>query len=135
MLIVRATRKLLGLVGPTDLTTDDHDTTRLGPWHATVLPWRPRVALLVSESTLLPVLTGLTPAAGWSARIAAEVATVLAAHGAPAGFVADEVLHMGDHRLGPTSQLRDVVRVTGEDRGAAGERDSDDGSDATVAPE
>ena len=70
VLIVRATRKLLDLVGPPDLSADDHDTTQLGPWYATRLPWRPRVALLASESTLLPALMPLTPARSWSSRLA-----------------------------------------------------------------
>ncbi len=113
MLIIRATRKLLDLVGPPDLSADDHDTTRLGPWYATVLPWRPRVALLVSEPTLLPVLTRLAPAAGWPSRITAQVATVLAAHGVPPAFIEAEAQHMRDRRLGPTAN-RSVVGVMNE---------------------
>jgi hypothetical protein len=113
VLIVRATRKLLDLVGPADLSADEHDTTRLGPWYATDLKWRPRVAMLVSESTLLPVVMPLTPAASWSARIAAQVATALAAHGAPTAFIEAELQHMRDRSLGPTASRR-LVGVMNE---------------------
>jgi hypothetical protein len=34
----------------------------LGSWYATVLLWKPQVALLVNEKTLLPVLMPLAPA-------------------------------------------------------------------------
>lgn len=113
MLVVRATRRLLDLVGPPEVTADVHDTTRLGPWYATVLPWRPRVALLVSDSTLLPVLTRLAPAAGWPGRIAAEVAAVLAAHGVPTSFVEAEGHQMGDCRLSRSvvGVMNDFVRL------------------------
>lgn len=47
MLIVRATKKLLRLIGPGTAPEDDSGITLLGPWYATVLYWRPRVALLV----------------------------------------------------------------------------------------
>jgi hypothetical protein len=113
VLIVRTTRKLLDLVGPPDLSADDHDSTRLGPWYATRLPWRHRVALLVSESTLLPVLMPLTPARSWSSRIADHVATVLAAHRVPTAFVEAELEHVADRRLGPTAS-RSVVGVMNE---------------------
>ncbi|GLY01577.1 MULTISPECIES: hypothetical protein [Actinoplanes] len=110
MLIVRATRKLLDLVGPPDIEPAYEDTTELGPWYATVLPWRPRVALLVSETTLLPILTPLTPAAGWPTRIATAVATVLDAHGVPISFIENEVRQMDDRRLATTAS-RSIVGV------------------------
>ena len=112
VLIFRATRKLLDVVGPPDLSGDDLDTTLLGPWYATRLTWRPRVALLVSESTLLPVLMPLTPAAGWSSRIAAQVAVVLAAHGVPMAVIETEVNAMNEHRLGSTASRRVVGVMT-----------------------
>lgn len=113
VMIVRATRKLLGLVGPPDLAAEDHDTTRLGPWYATTLLWRPRVALVVSESTLLPVLMPLTAAAGWPSRIAAQITTVLAAHDAPPEFIDAEGQQMHERRLGPTASRR-LVGVMNE---------------------
>jgi len=38
-------------------------TTYLGNWYVTALFWKPQVALLVNERTLLPVLMPLAPAA------------------------------------------------------------------------
>lgn len=61
MLIVRATRKLLRLAGPPTAAADEQSSTLLGTWYATVLFWKPRVVLLVNESTLLPVLMPLAP--------------------------------------------------------------------------
>jgi hypothetical protein len=113
VLIVRATKKLLDLIGPPDLSAGEHDTTRLGPWYATVLPWRPKVALLVSEPTLLPVLTRLAPAVGWPSRIAGQITMVLAAHGAPPAFIDTEAQRMHDRRLGPTAN-RSVLGVLNE---------------------
>lgn len=109
MLIIRATRKLLGIGGPAGLA-DEQDTTWLGPWYATVLPWRRRAALLVSEATLLPVLTRLAPAAGWRCRVPGQIAAVLAAHGTPTAFIQAETDQMREHRLGPTAS-RSVVGV------------------------
>ena len=63
MFTVRATKKLLHRIGPPTLREGDHSTTLLGKWYATALPWRPQVVLLVNESTLLPVLMPLAPAA------------------------------------------------------------------------
>jgi hypothetical protein len=71
------------------------------------------VALLVSESTLLPVLIPLTRAAGWPARIAAQITAVLAAHGAPPAFIDAEGQQMHERRLGPTAS-RSLVGVMNE---------------------
>jgi hypothetical protein len=111
--IVRATRKLLDVVGPPNVSARDQDATVLGEWYATRLPWRTRVALLVSESTLLPVLMPLTPAASWLSRIAPHVATVLAGHAAPPAFIDAEVQAMQDPRVGPTASRR-IVGVMNE---------------------
>jgi predicted nucleic acid-binding protein len=52
----------------------------LGDWYAAALAWRPQVALLVNETTLLPVLMPLGPAATMTARIVDEIGVVLSAH-------------------------------------------------------
>jgi hypothetical protein len=62
----------------------------LGPWYATALFWRPQVALLVNESTLLPVLMPLAPAATLPARAGGHIAEVLALHDVSRQLVADE---------------------------------------------
>ncbi|TCO46433.1 DUF6933 domain-containing protein [Actinocrispum wychmicini] len=110
MLIVRATKKLLRLTGPSTARDDDRGTTLLGPWYATVLFWRPRVALLVNESTLLPVLVPLAPASTLTSRIAEQVTTVLTAHHAPAAIINQERQHMQACQLGATTN-RSVVGV------------------------
>jgi len=48
-----------------------------------VLFWKPQVALLVNETTLLPVLTKFAPAATLLDRVPTVVAVHLHAHGVP----------------------------------------------------
>lgn len=108
MLTVRATRKLLAHIGPPGLRDGHRCTTQLGEWYATVLPWRPRITLLVNEATLLPVLMPLAPAATWLGRVGDQVAAVLEAHSAPAGFIAAERAQMCEYALGATAN-RSVV--------------------------
>ena len=67
MLTVRGTKKFLDRVGrPT--TDPPPSTTVLGDWYASVLFWRPQVALFVNATTFVPVLTPLAPASGAVAR-------------------------------------------------------------------
>jgi hypothetical protein len=113
VLVVRATKKLLRLTGPATASDQDRGTTLLGPWYATVLFWRPRVALLVNEVTLLPVLLPLAPAATLTSRIAEQITTVLAAHYAPTAIVDQERQHMRTCQLGATAN-RSVVGVMTE---------------------
>lgn len=113
MLIVRATKKLLQRVGRPTLQEDEGATTLLGEWYATALFWRPQVVLLVNEPTLLPVLMPLAPATTLTARIPAQVAAVLSAHGAPATIVDEELQRMRDWRLAPTAN-RSVVGIMNE---------------------
>jgi hypothetical protein len=109
VLIVRATKKLLRLAGPSTAPDHDRGTTLLGPWYATVLFWRPWVALLVNESTLLP----LAPASTLTSRVAEQVTTVLIAHHAPAAIIDQERRHMQTCQLGATTN-RSVVGVMTE---------------------
>ncbi|MBF6070021.1 DUF6933 domain-containing protein [Nocardia farcinica] len=113
MLIVRATKKLLRLAGPSIARDDDRGTTSLGPWYATVLFWRPRIVLLVNETTLLPVLLPLAPMATLSRRIAEQISTALTARQAPAAFVDQERQHMQTVQFGVTAN-RSVVGVMTE---------------------
>ncbi|MGC4850582.1 DUF6933 domain-containing protein [Micromonospora sp. DT15] len=113
MLIVRATKKLLDHTHPPRAVEGDHDTTLLGPWYATALFWRPRLALLVNERTLLPVLLPLAPARSLPARVPDEIATVLDAHQVPRAFIADELRHMQDCRFATTAN-RSVVGIMNE---------------------
>jgi hypothetical protein len=113
VLIVRATKKLLRLAGPSTARDDDRGTTLLGPWYATVLFWRPRIVLLVNEMTLLPVLLPLAPAATLTSRIGEHVSEVLTVYQAPATFVDQERQHMQTAQLGVTAN-RSVVGVMTE---------------------
>ena len=108
MLIVRATQKLLQRVGPPTLRDGEQSTTLLGEWYATVLFWKPQVALLVNETTLLPALMPLAPAATLPTRIAQQIATVLAAHGTPPAVIEDELQQMRPCRVARTAH-RSVV--------------------------
>jgi hypothetical protein len=113
VLVIRATKKLLRLMGPSIAPDNDRGTTLLGPWYATVLFWRPRVALLVNEATLLPALLPLAPASTLTGRIAEQVTTVLTAHRAPAAIIDQEWRHMQTCQLGATTN-RSVVGVMNE---------------------
>ncbi|MGH3860089.1 MAG: DUF6933 domain-containing protein [Actinokineospora sp.] len=113
MLIVRATKKLQRLTGLSTAPDDERGTTLLGPWFATVLSWRPRVALLVNESTLLPVLMPLAPASTLTSRIGEQVTRVLGAHHVPAAIIDQEWRHMQTCQLGVTTN-RSVVGVMTE---------------------
>ncbi len=111
--VVHATRKLLTRVGKPDLDVGERSTTVLGDWYATVPFWRPQVALLVNESTLLPVLMPLAPAAALTARFPPALAALLAAHRVSRRFIEPELAQMADCRLATTSN-RSVVGIMTE---------------------
>jgi hypothetical protein len=113
VLTVRATRKFLDRLGPVTPGADQSPTTLLGDWYGTAWFWRPQVALLVSEVTLLPVLMPLAPAGTLLERLGPELAAVLAAHGAPADFIDAEVRQMDPVRLARTAS-RSVVGIMNE---------------------
>ena len=110
VLVVRATKKLLDRIRTPMLQPGEESTTWLGPWYATALFWRPQVALLVNESTLLPVLMPLAPAATLPARAGGHIAEVLAVHNVPQQLVTDEVERMREYRVASTAN-RSVVGV------------------------
>jgi hypothetical protein len=113
VLIVRVTKKLLDRIGPPSLGEGEQSTTLLGQWYATAVFWKPQVALFVNESTLLPVLMPLAPAATLLARFPQQVATVLAAHGTPDTTIGEELQQMRDRRLAKTTN-RSVVGIMNE---------------------
>ena len=132
MLIVRATQKLLRLAGPPSASDQDRGTTVLGPWYATVLFWRPRVALLVNESTLLPVLLPLAPAATLTSRIPEQIAATLLIHDVPAELVDQEREHMRTCQLGKTANRSVVGVMTDFTRLAEAHHDADPALDLTA---
>jgi hypothetical protein len=113
VLIVRATKKLRDRIGPPDLRGDEQSATVLGEWYATRFGWRPDVLLLVNESTLLPVLLLLAPAATALARAADHIAAAMATHGASDAIIAAELEQMRTHRIGSTAN-RSVVGIMNE---------------------
>ena len=86
---------------PSTRPDSEQSTTLLGEWYATALLWKPQVALLVNETTLLPALMPLAPAATLSTRIApAEDATSDSARQQPH---AHELSGLLDSRFGDVS--------------------------------
>jgi hypothetical protein len=69
-------------------------------------------ALLVNESTLLPLLTPLAPASTLTSRIAEEITTVLIAHHLPAEIADLEREHMRTCQLGRTTNRSAVGVMT-----------------------
>jgi hypothetical protein len=88
-------------------------STALGDWYATVLFWKPQLAQLVNERTLLPVLLPLAPAANLPERGAPAVAQLLRMHGIGQDFVEREVAAMDEIRIAKTSN-RSVVGTMNE---------------------
>lgn len=88
-------------------------STALGDWYATALFWKPQLALLVNERTLLPVLMPLAPATTLPKRIALAVAEVLQMHGLGQDFIEREVAAMAEVRVAKTAN-RSVVGTMNE---------------------
>ncbi len=67
MFTLHCTKKLLDRIGAqVDLPVQA--STRLGNWYATALFWKPQMALMVNERTLLPVILPLAPVASLGKR-------------------------------------------------------------------
>ena len=113
MLVVRGTKKLRDRIRATPAGEGDVSTTLLGDWFATALFWRPQVALLVNERTLLPVYLPLAPAASLLDRVPDAIASVLRRHGVDDATIAAEVVAMSEVRIAPTDN-RSVVGVMNE---------------------
>jgi len=62
MYTVHCTKKLLDRVKVPAMSAAQPPTTVLGNWYATALLWKPQVALIVNERTLLPLLMPLASA-------------------------------------------------------------------------
>lgn len=123
MLVVRGTRRFLDRVGVPPVAAEQVSSTVLGDWYATVLRWRPQVALFVSETTLLPVLMPFAPARTVISRFPAVLAEVLAVRGLAAGFIHAEIDCMADVVLAPTSSrslvgtMNEFIFLAGQWRG------------------
>ena len=127
--VVHGTRKFLDRVGVPTVAPDERSTTTLGNWYATVLFWKPQVALFVNETTLLPVLVPFAPAASVVDRLRAGVEEVLGAQGTARSFIDAELAEMAEHRLAKTAN-RSVVGIVNEFSFLSeAQRDSEDAVD------
>lgn len=118
--VVHGTKKFRDRVKVQEAEHLQQSTTGLGAWYATALFWKPQVALFVNESTLLPVLMPLAPAATVLDRFPTTLAAVLRAHQVDDRFVEHEVAEMCECQLAPTSN-RSVVGVMNDFTYLAGE--------------
>jgi hypothetical protein len=112
MFHLHCTKKLLDRIKPEIVAPGQSDAT-LGNWYATVLFWKPQVALLVSERTLLPVLMPLAPVATLGRRFPGQLALALKEQGVPPEFIAQEVWRMDQVRYAKTAN-RSVVGILNE---------------------
>jgi hypothetical protein len=100
--VVHPTKKLLDRLQRTpDVTAEG--TTVLGDWYATVLFWKPQIALVVNEQTLLPVLVALAPAATLLDRFPGVLRDVLQAQEIPRRFIEAELAEMREYQVAKTS--------------------------------
>ena len=110
MFQLHCTKKLLDRIKPSAIAPDSASGILLGNWYATALFWKPQVALLVNEKTLLPVLMPLAPATDLATRFPVHLADVLAAHGVPQQFIDHELAQMNEVQYAKTSN-RSVVGI------------------------
>ena len=113
MFVIHATKKLRDRVHEEPDSTAARSTTALGAWYATVLFWKPQIALFVNETTLLPVFVPLAPAATVVERFPEHLRATLQAHSIDPTFISAEMAAMTEHRLAKTAN-RSVVGIMNE---------------------
>ena len=94
MFNLHCSKKLLDRIKP-EVDLAGHGTTVLGDWYATALFWKPQLALLVNERTLLPVVMPLAPAISLALRFPDALAQVLLALDIGPDKVKSELEKMG----------------------------------------
>ncbi len=109
---IHATKKLLDRVKQPIVEAVD-PSSELGNWYATALFWKPQVALLVNERTLVPVFMPLAPAGSLAVRFPEELRKVLDAHGVDPRFVDHEIRSMGEGHYAKTAS-RSLLGVMNE---------------------
>lgn len=95
MFTLHCTKKLLDRVQQ-QIAVPCNANTRLGNWYATALFWKPQMALLVNERTLLPVMMPLAPSATLARRFPVALKDVLQGLDVPAAFIQAEIEGMND---------------------------------------
>jgi len=113
MLVIHGTKKFLDRVRGPNASDSDATTSQLGSWYATVLFWKPQVALLVNETTLLPLFMPFAPSATLLQRLPGAMATLLDAHRVPRPLIEGEVAEARDCVLAATRN-RSVLGVMTE---------------------
>jgi hypothetical protein len=83
-------------------------TTFLGDWYGTVLFWKPQLALLVNERTLMPILMPLAPASTLPERLGPAVAALLHQYGMALPLIERELAAMAEVDIAKTSNRRVV---------------------------
>lgn len=109
--VVHGTKKLLDRRGG-PATSTEPSTTVLGDWYATVVFWRPQVALFVNEATRLPVLVPYAPAKTLIPRFVTHLEAVLDALGVDPRFTATEADEMTEHAWAKTTNRSVVGTLT-----------------------
>jgi hypothetical protein len=103
MYTLHCTQKLLVRIKRTVVADLPPPTTVLGNWYATALMWKPQLALLVNETTRLPVFMPLAPAATLAARFPKYLAQVLMGHDVDPDFIAQELAAMLEVAIAKTA--------------------------------
>ena len=112
MFTLHCTKKLLDRIGAqVDLPVQA--STRLGNWYATALFWKPQMALMVNERTLLPVILPLAPVASLGKRFPQSLKGLLKALDFLPQFIESEIEGMGDIVYAKTAN-RSVMGVMNE---------------------
>ena len=112
MFTLHCTQKLLDRMGH-PVGTPIPASTRLGNWYATALFWKPQMALLVNERTLLPVMMSLAPAATLAQRFPRALKEILQALNLPVEFIDAEIGGMNEVVYAKTAN-RSVVGMMNE---------------------
>lgn len=105
MFVVHGTKKFLDRVhgaAPPPLGAQPA-TNLLGAWYATLLFWRPQVALFVNEPTRLPLFVSLAPATTVIPRMTQTAAAVFTALGLREEFITQEATEMDSHHFTKTA--------------------------------
>jgi hypothetical protein len=113
VVIVHGTQRLRDRVPAPSAGPSERSTTLLGSWYATLLRFRPGLALFVNEPTLLPVIIPTGPARTLLARLPNAVPDVLAAHHVHPEFIDHETTEMAAAVVARTAS-RSVVGVMNE---------------------